>query len=336
VGRLTTWASVALVAVVVVAAVVDSLRSGEEPVEARPDEAARALAADVESRAAIANRLRHEGIAGRLLYTDERCEVRAVTLPDLAAAPPPQTRHVGCSFSASPDGGRTATPGAAWSPDSRRVAVCRATGVYVYVGTERGAVADRHEGCIPAWRPDGALTFVRDLEVVDASGAVLVPRGAVRAAARRHVVAPDPPRLRIGYEVLDVAWPTRHRVALLLRIAFASAGRAFEPQMQVAFFERGRGVGTEDGFSAPWTRLDALRGLVAVRPGTLLDERARRLFPQVGVGTGEGEAVALSPDARWVAVGLQGRVTILSVRALRAGRFRSVTLPFAARDLAWR
>jgi hypothetical protein len=335
VSRVATAIVVGLVAVVLAVAIVDTLRGGHEADVPPPDEAARSLAADVESRAAIANRLRHEGIAGRLVYTDQRCAVRAVALPDLVPAPPPQTRHAGCFFAASPDGARTGTPDAAWSPDPRRVAVCRAGRVHVYVGSERSAVADRHVGCTPGWRPDGTLTFVHDEEVVDASGAQLVPARAIRAAARRHAVAPDPPELEIDYEVLDLAWPTPTRVALLLRIVFAGAGRRLGPQMQVAVFQQGTLVGTEDE-SAPWTRLDGRRGLLAVRPGTLLDAQARRLFPQVGVGTGAGEAVAISPDARWLAVGLLGRVTILSVRALRAGRFRSVTLPFAANDLAWR
>jgi hypothetical protein len=336
VGRVATGLVVCLVAVVLVVAAVDSFRGGTAERESRPVRTDAAARAGVESRSAIADRLRHEGIGGRLLYTDERCVVRAVSLPELEPAPGPRARNTGCSFSASPDGARTATPGAAWSPDSRRVAVCRATGVYVTVGTERGAPVGRYEGCTPAWRPDGRLTLVRDGAVAEAGGRTIVPVGAIRAAARVHPFAPDPPRLTIAYQIVDLAWLTARRVALLVRIEFSSAGRSLPPQDHVVLFEDGRVAGSESAVGETWTRLDAHRRLVTVRPGGLLDSGARRLFPQVGAGSGGGGAVAVSPDGLWLAVALRGRVTLLSVRALRAGRFRSVSLPFAAEDLAWR
>jgi hypothetical protein len=327
----------AAVAVVAAVAVADAVRSrgGDEtdpdaPVLTRPP------AAGVESRTAIANRMRREGIRGRLFYTDERCTLRGVSLPDLEPAATPGVRGLGCAFSASPDGERVATAGAAWSPDSRRVAVCRGRAVVVSVASERAPEVARHEGCKPAWRLDGELTFVRDGEVVDAAGRRVVPSRAIEAAARRHLVAPDPPQLQVAYEIVDLAWLSPTRLALLLRIAFTSAGREFDPEMQVAIFEGARIVGTEDGFGQTWTRVEGHSGVVAVRPGVLLDARAQRLYPVVGTGTGAADAVAVSPDGRWLAAGLRGRVTLLSIRALRAGRFRSVSLPFAARDLAWR
>jgi hypothetical protein len=338
VGRLATGLVVCVVAVVVAVAVVDSFRGGSDETEPPPPTGPTddAVTAGVESRIAIANRLRHERIRGRLLYTDERCALRAISLPDLESAATPGFRGLGCGFSASPDGERVATPGAAWSPDSRRVAVCRGPRVVVSVASERAPEVERIDGCLPAWRPDGVLTLVRNGEVVEAAGRTLVPVRAIRAAARAHVVAPDPPELEIAYTVVDLAWLTPRRVALLLSIFFSSAGHELEPQTQVALFDDGRVVATEDALGPAWTRLEARRGLVAVRPGFLLDSLARRLYPQVGVGTGGAGAVGVSPDGLWVAVALRGRVTLLSVRALRAGRFRSVSLPFAARDLAWR
>jgi hypothetical protein len=337
VGRVATGLVFCLVAVVIAVAVVDSFRGGSEDSRSPPARTDDAERAGVESRNAIANRLRHEGIRGRLLYTDPRCALRAVSLPDLEPAATPGLRGLGCGFSASPDGERVATPGAAWSPDSRRVAVCRGPSVVVSVASERAPEVERAAGCIPAWRPDGALTLVREGEVVEAAaGRTLVGGRAIRAAARAHAMAPDPPRLRIAHAVVDMAWLTPTRVALLLRIGFTSAGREFEPQTQVAIFEGGRIVGTEDAFGPPWTRLDAGPGWVAARPALLLDSRARRLYPQVGIGTGGADAIAVSPDGRWVAVALRGRVTLLSVRALGAGRFRSVSLPFGAEDVAWR
>jgi hypothetical protein len=336
VDRLATRFVVGLVAVVFAVAIADSFRGGEEADEPAPTTTARSLARGVESRIAIANRLRHEGIRGRLIYTEESCALRAVSLPDLEPAATPAVRGLGCGFSASPDGERVATPGAAWSPDSRRVAVCRGSDVVVSVATERAPEVERHAGCTPAWRPDGVLTLVRDGEVVEAGGRPLVRRPAIEAAARAHPVAPDPPELSIAYDVVDVAWLTARRVAVLLRIVFTSARREFDPEMQVAIFEGARVVGTEDGFGETWTRLDARSSVVAVRPGVLVEVEGRRLYPQVGAGTGGADAVAVSPDGRWLAAGLRGRVTLLSIPALRAGRFRSVSLPFAARDLAWR
>jgi hypothetical protein len=336
VGRIATALVVGLVAVVLGAAVVDSLRRGEDGEESRPEEAARALAADAESRAAIANRLRHEGIAGRLLYTDERCTLRAVDLPDLVPAATPGNRGLGCGFSASPDGERVATPGAAWSPDSRRVAVCRGTSVVVSVASERAPEVARHRGCTPAWRPDGELTVVRRGEVFETSGRAVVRRPAIEAAARAHPVAPDRPGLRVVYEIVDVAWLDANRAAVLLRLGFTSAGRRLEPQPQVVLFEDARMGGSEAAVGESWTRLDARSGFVAVRPGRLLDSTARTVYPLIGTARSGANAVAVSPDGRWLAAASRGRITLLSIPALRAGRFRSVTLPIAARDLAWR
>ena len=334
---MTTWLVVGVVSVVLALAVVDSLRgNGGDREPPPPGEAARALAADVESRAAIANRLRHEGIRGRLLYTDERCTLRAVTLPDLAPAATPGNRGLGCGFSASPDGERVATTGAAWSPDSRRVAVCRGTRVVVSVASERAPEVARHQGCTPAWRPDGELTVVRRGEVVESSGRAVVPAPAIEAAVRAHPVAPDSPDLRVVYEIVDVAWLDAKRVAVLLRIGFTSGRRSLEPQPQVVLFEDGRVVGAEAAISESWTRLDARSGFVAVRPGRLLDSGAKAVYPLLGTARSGANPIAVSPDGRWLATGLRGRTTLLSIPGLRAGRFRSVTLPFAARDLAWR
>ena len=334
-GRLATGLVIGLVAVVVAAAVVDSFRPSESK---NPPAIARTSTLDpgVESRIAIASRLRQEEIAGRLVYTDERCELRAVRLPELDDAGPLRSRDVGCSFSLSPDGRRIASPGAAWSPDSRRLAICRGSEVFVTVGSERADSAVRHAGCVPAWRPDGVLTLVRDGELVEAGGRRVVPRAAIQSAARAHPFAPDPPQLRIDYDIADVAWLTARRVAVLLSIVFTSAGREFEPQTHLALFDGARVVGSESAVGLTWTRIDAANSAVALRPGWLVDGRARRLYPLVGTGLAGADAVAVSPDGLWVAIGLRGRVTLLSIRALRAGRFRSVSLPFAARDLAWR
>jgi hypothetical protein len=323
------------VAAVVAVAAIDAFRGGS----AAPEGAGTVpppRATGVESSQAIANRLRHEGISGLLLYTNELCTLRAVSLPGLEPAATPGNRGLNCAFSASPDGERAATSGGAWSPDSRRLAICRGATVVVSVASERAPAVDRHRGCVPAWRPDGELTFVRRGELVEASGRAIVPASAIEAAALAHPLAPELPRRRVEYEIVDVAWLEATRVAMLLRVGFVAEGRRLEPQSQVIVFEGSRVVGSGDGVGERWVRLDARNGLLAVRPGLLLDFRGRRVYPLLGVGRNGAGAVAVSPDGRWLAVGLPGRVTLLSIPALRAGRFRSVSLPFAVRDLAWR
>ena len=316
--------------VVLAVAVADSLRGDGRADEVGSTEPATSPADPLlAGRDAIAERLRHEGIGGRLLYTDRRCVIRALTLPDLTPAPPPRSRSAGCGFAASPDGRRVATRGADWSPDSRRVAVCRGRSVAVSVGSEHARPTHVVPGCTPAWRPGGGLTIVRDGAVVTAAGVPVVRAGALEALGRGQPVGGD----RVVVDVLDVDWLTRDRVAVLMRSAADGVGPS---RRHVAVFERGRMVAVEAAVSQAWARVEAQGGLVAVEPGWLVDADARALYPPPGTRLGRADAVAVSPDGRWVALGLTGRVTLLSVSALREGRFRSVSLPLATRDLAWR
>ena len=334
-GPLGTRIVVGVVALVLALALLDSLRGGNQADESQPAPTTD-TARGVESRIAIANRLRHERIGGRLVYADERCVLRAVRLPDLASVPAPGGRRTSCGFALSPDGRRVATSGAEWSADSRRVAVCRGIEVAVAVGSELSRPTRLLDGCAPAWRPGGGLTVARADEVVAESGRRILSVRALEAAARAHPFAPEGPQLGVDVTVIDLAWLTRERLAVLTRIFFTSAGRELDAQLQVAVFERGRLVGTEAAVGEVWTKMGASRGFLALRPGWLLDSTARRVYPLPGVPSAGADAVAVSPNRRWVAVALRGRITLLSIAQLRAGRLRSVRLQLTARDLAWR
>jgi hypothetical protein len=78
-----TWAAVAAVATVGLAAVVDALRPKHAELTAR----------DTSSRAPtppLGVQLREAGVSGVLVYADERCRLRAVRLPDLKPTDAPE------------------------------------------------------------------------------------------------------------------------------------------------------------------------------------------------------------------------------------------------------
>ncbi|MGH2997401.1 MAG: hypothetical protein ACRDM9_13880, partial [Gaiellaceae bacterium] len=300
----------------------------------------------------LRERVRAAALAGRIVYTDDRCAFHTLALPALReTARPGGTEGIGCAFSLSPGGLRASTPGAAWSPDGRRVARCRGETVDVAVGSDRARPVEQYDGCTPAWRPDGTLTVVRAGYVLQVNGCpasvrpcerVLLSRDDVYDAAIRHPNVPGNLNLLAGIEVVDVAWLSGTRAAVLLVVTFVPPFRELGPLQLLAVFEAGRLLAARSRFG------DDAVGLVASPSGTALAVRPRELVrrngsqltlpPPLQRGV---SAVAFSPDGRWLAVALRGEVVLLRMAEL--DRYdnggptpRLLELPITARDLAWR
>jgi hypothetical protein len=345
VSRLAGPALAGVVALVVAVAAVDALRGGDgdEP------PAASAPAPEVAAPRSLAARLRAARASGLLLYTDDRCALRVVSLPDLARVGRGQPEGLACAFAVAPEGRRIATAGAVWTADGRRVARCRGGAVEVFVGVERGPPADRRPGCKPAWRPDGGLTLVRGGRVLVVPPGcelaecerVVLDRVALERAASRHPTVPDVPGRLGGVSVVDMTWLGSARLVLLLELRLRGRLARLGPLRLVAVFLGDRLVAARADLGTGFDGVEAspLGTMVAVEPDLVL--RHDGLAVPLPDGYGPLHALAFSPDERFIAAAARGSVVLFRRRALepRDGvrpQPSAISLPLVARDLHWR
>lgn len=333
---------VAAVLALAVLAAVDAFRSNGR------DEAERRREATAAARAAVVGRLRQEGITGVLVSMGERCDLRARRLPRLRPARLPDGPDVGCEFELSPDGRRLASGTAVWRGWSDTYAICRGRFVDVLV-PHRARPIYQYDGCAPAWRPDGRLTVAREEGILEVRPScpgrppcerLLLARRRLREAAIRHPATPSDLRLVAGVDAQAVAWLSAERAVVLLRVRLSGPARGVGPLELVALFDRGRLL---------WTRFDAAASELELSPSATYLVVGRR---EILRGDGSqlslppavarrARVVAWSPDERWLAVATGISVVVMRTQELerfdRTGRSpRTIVLPFAARDLAWR
>jgi hypothetical protein len=327
-------------------AVADAFRrDGGDGADRRSDAAAVA-------RAEAARRLKQAGITGVLVVTSESCDLRAFRLPGLRPAPPPEGLDVGCDFEVSPDGRRVAPPGAVWHRWGGTYAICRGRAVDVLVPPNARPIY-QYDGCAPAWRrsgrPEETLTVAREEGILEVRPScagqppcerLLLSGALLRRAAIRHPATPSDLRLVAGVDVQAVVWPAADRAAVLLRARLSGPARGVGPLQVVALVDGGR---------LGWTRFDpAASGLKLSPLGNYLVAEPREIFrpngsqvslpPAVARFT---QAVSWSPDERWLAVATGSTIVVMRVGELErfddtGRRPRTITLPIAARDLAWR
>jgi hypothetical protein len=303
--RAATALVVAAVAAVAVAAIVDTVRPKQAP------------ALDP----AAADQLRELGITGRLIYTDANCELHALWLPGLESAPLPEGPDVGCRISVSPSSQKVAAGGARWSPHGSEYAICRGARVDV-VPASGGSTLGSYDGCAPAWRQDSMLTFVRGGAIRQARfERVLVPRRELERAARTHPNAPTDARIE-ELRVLDLAWTSQDEVVALIRSSFVLG--LPEAVQTVAGFRAGR---------LAWQRhyFGTFERLVISTGGDVVPVPVERQQFTLRFRITPSGPADWSPDGRRLAA-----ATRVSVYILDPAAGRSVRIPVAVRDLAWR
>ena len=322
-SRLASFALVAAVAVLALAAVVDAVVGREEappaPVTTAGDDVADALA--------------EAGIRGRLLYTDAGdCRLRGLALPALEPVDAPDWDT--CAFALGP-AAAVVREGAVFDRRAGLRAEEFDGGVDVLdLEATRGRRIENARA--PAFRPDGTLTLVRrgalvslppcpgagpPIARVGPCGSTIVTEKALTALAP---VSVEPRPLRLAVEA--VVWLDDERLALLADAGGADVllgvdTRGASPDVEV-WFEDERLSGL---FVGPRLR----RVAVVTSTGELgvWDERGRLL----GLRGTQVRAAAWSPDERWLAV-LDGD-GVLFVDGRNGEGVGPV--PLAARDLAW-
>lgn len=324
-----TWIIVAAVAAVGIAAVVDALPTERSSEEARP--ATTRLEKRPRPTAAF-------DAAGVLYFTDELCRLRGMRLPTLSPVEAPEWED--CAFSLSPDGATAIDARVVWQPQRELRAMD--SGGSVYVVREPSNLEYRLDGTAPAFTPAGALTFVRDGAVIQATGLcrpskpepwcerVLLTRRDLLAAlgARGDDVS-----------LKAIAWLTETR--LVAAFAFGDGDNDL-----IAVYEVTTLIGAFSGFGGRVVELLASprRSYVAARleqPDgfVLLDsdgepfvlEEVQRDFSGRPPFTG-GRALAWSPDDAWTAIAR--RETVVFFR-MGIGTPDAVHVALVARDLAW-
>jgi hypothetical protein len=314
-----TWATVAVLAAIAVAALADAFRG--DPAELRPTTP---RAAETTTGVPAATRLEREGVSGALYVVvrrGETCELRQLALPRLAVttAFPLDV----CLFEVSPNGREVA--------EARE---CPGGGSDVR-GVLTPGLGRSFVGCAPAWMPNGTFTFVHSGEVVAARGLdclgavgclhVVLPRSAVRRGISTL-------EQRFGRAwIAQAAWLAASRLAALVQ--YRDKGRS------VVIWEGRRRVAGVDFLFAPDSQIVVAQGGREVLVGgrkqggfTAFDTRSRS-FSGNRVPFGDVTAVAESPNGRWLALARPGNVCI---HPRRDGRLPVACLPVDAVDLAWR
>ena len=320
--RVGTWLLIAAVCGLGLAAAVDALRDEER---SSPRPAVDETATPRSEAARVAEALREEGIRGLLTYSDERCRLHAVELPELEARPAASERS--CEFSGSPRN-VFSVGGTVRDPRGSRTASC-ADGS-VELRTRYGVVLARGHACAPAWKPNGVLTAVRDGELVE-----LRVLGESRRLAARVLVSREDFARALGRDPWALRSPALAEVVWLDDDTFAGilVDRR-RGERVIALFRRGRFVAAPP---SPYDELSHLRAspfgkYVAARLGrgglVVLDDEGRYL----SLGFRAARAIAWSPDETWTAVATSDGVYVFPTGERPIGLVR---LPFRAFDLFW-
>jgi hypothetical protein len=318
-----TWLVVVALAALGTVAAVDALRGGEAPPEQPKGAASRTTTRRLERPGSVVVLAPASGLEGVLYYSDQDCRVHALQLPGLEEYDAPQLDE--CAFSLSPSGRAIQPSSSVWSPDGASYAAAVAN--HVEIGSGRRVFAGR----VPAWRPDGVLTYVRGGAVrAWPSERVLLSAGDLRRAAARHPNVSVDRDLIEAVQVKHMGWLSSTRVVLLLGVTIRFVGD-FD---LAAVFEQRRLVGDVAAFQS-YNRLTTspVGSFFALLGGNqtleLYDRNGdARPLPQLT----DPRAVAWSPDDSWAAV-----ATRASVYLFRTGEAepRVRRLPIVAHDLAW-
>jgi hypothetical protein len=314
------WLAGAAAAAVVLAAAVDAVRRDDAP--ATPP-----TTTGIENRDELAAALRDLGARGELTLYDDACEETTLTLPNL------ERREY--AFGCPSLGAR--------SPDGALVARC-IDGRIEVSSVANGELEWFDRGCIPAWRPDWAVTAVYAGQIVrlrpcESFPCIAIPLAELERAARLHPAVPDR-STRVRPIVDGVAWLGNDRAA----VAISPRLRGFDlgPISLVAFFRDGR----LDPAAAPYQRASGGRigasprgSYVTVTPDVIL--RADGSVVTLPQHLRAARAFAWSRDERFLALATRFAVVIVAVASLErydrtGGGLRSATIPQPAADLSWR
>jgi hypothetical protein len=284
-----------------VAAGVDALRGDSDS----------ASKSDLTTTGSAAQELASRQITGVLHFTVRvrpgQCALRSLALPGLEAT---SAADVGSCRIATSLGGRVAVGGP-----------CPGGDISV-LGPAQPVLL---EGCAPAWKPDGTLTFVRRDRVIE------IVKGCT-GPAPADCLRRTPMRAEPRDAIRELAWIDDERLAILLD----SPGSPESVRVIVS--------GETGPFGRPVLSFPGLsylrpfgRNRLMVRAGppgrgflTIDENRIAHAFPR---SLADGHALAVSPDGAWVASTNGGAVHVYRLGDRRP--LDPVRIDIDAVDLGW-
>ena len=361
---LITGAVAALAVVAIVSSVISSLDSSPRQeaatsqqqaeggkVPSPVDAEAAGDIAGIQTRDDLVTELAQANLSGTLAIAQrETCRVFKLSLPYLQAREQPGLEA--CSFPVVPDP-RLSPSSEARQPNGVLVASCREGRLSVFdrLVTQhpppQEQIAPRYsiEGCAPAWRSDGALTFVRGGEVVSARPAcldepdcpqVLLPRAALAAGLR----AAQPTLAFDDAKITQLVWTGRARFVAIIDVHNSDGTR----EDLVGLVDRTRLIAVTRPRVPKLSlmRVSPKRTYVAVRAeGTqalwVFRPRADRLEvkrfpPWAPPAPTDIKGIAWSPDERWTVVSSRRSIYLFQTGKSRLGY---IGLPLVASDVLW-
>jgi hypothetical protein len=325
-SRLVTVLVIAAVVLIGAFATADALRDHEpEPSASRRVEtttAGTAVPSEIKT-------LREVDVIGTLLYSDERCALHSLILPELVDQPvrgEDERPVVRCRFEAG--GGQLLRDGDRISPDNRFVAGCSGGRVEVRE-LETGRDLRSYRGCPPAWRPDGRLTYPRGDRIMEGSRMLVSAQKLREAASTNPNVGTLGSGVRVFVHAIDLIWVGEALLVASLEIR----ARYIAPQFVTVAFLDGKlvessrfGQGTGQWVASP------AGSFAAAEDASLVTRDADFIEPPDNLPA--GRAVAFSPDERWLAY-VTGRSIYLIGTPANEEPGRVIRIARPARDLVW-
>jgi hypothetical protein len=354
-----TWVVVGALGILGLLAAVDALRGGEEVQPAVAETTTRQRRSElppetasgpprIVDRAALARSLAAAGIAGTLYLTDAECRLWALRFPELEWRWQRSTPAEVCSFALPPARGAPLFGRAVWSPAGDLGAVDITSvlaGAAIEVLSPATGWAHRFRGARPAFRPDGALTFVRSgelwewsaghcwrraervvfrgREAVERCARLVLSRGGLRRELRGKLPALREPSLS------EAVWLDRRTALVLVH------GRTSQETV-IAAFSDGHVRALFPAFGAAVSDLEASpRGThLAARFGgdVLIFDRRLRTRGSAPGGLDNVREIAWPPDESFALVATGASVFVVRPPNPQG---RLIEIPIAASDLAW-
>lgn len=297
-GRLPSWLIVAAVGVLVALAAADAIRSRSEGAPSAPEQ-------QEPASPALAD------LHGQIVLARVDCDAVALRLPSLVRETP---EYPAC-------GGRV------WSLDGTASAICVGNVTEVTLAVQVGVSPLRLKGCAPAWRPDGAVSVVRNGDLV-----VARRRGTPQILVSRKPLAAALAGVLEGgrtYELVEVAWIGRSSFA-----AIVSGSKPWQQAVIVYGQDGLENVISQFGQHISSLRVSPLGNLAvahnqAGREFVMFTRSGEEMqLPRIA----NARAIAWSTNEEWVA--LATRTTTFFART--NSRRTVARIPFGGDSMDWR